>query len=448
MSYLTDRRGFLQSTALTGVGVFVSGKAAAEESKSPNERIRFACIGVGGKGGSDSADAGSHGDVVAICDVDDNTLGQGRRKSFPKRQASSTTSARCSTRWARASTRSPSARPTTCTPPPPPMAMRMGKHCFCAEAADAHDLRSPRAGRDRPREEGRHADGQPGHGRSRRCAKRRPRSRAGRHRQRSRKSTSGRTGRSGRRAAIRPGRERRARERALGPVARPGAGAAVCHRAIIRSPGAAGGTSAPGRLGDMACHTVNMPFMALDLRDPISVAGRDRRATTRTAIRSGRSSSSSSRPTASDRGLIKMIWYDGGKKPAAGAVRRRARSSETGVLVIGEKGKLYLPRRLRRARLQVARRAATSRRSSSSNRPATSTEWVQAIKGGEPAMSNFPDYAGPLTETILLGNLAVWAANEAGKGKKIEWDAKNLKATNAPEVEVIIKPTYRAGYTL
>ena len=41
--------------------------------------------------------------------------------------------------------------------------------------------------------------------------------------------------------------------------------------------------------------------------------------------------------------------------------------------------------------------------------------------------------AGPLSETILLGNLAVWA-----DGKKIEWDAKNLKATNAPEVEHII----------
>ena len=76
-------------------------------------------------------------------------------------------------------------------------------------------------------------------------------------------------------------------------------------------------------------------------------------------------------------------------------------------------------------------------------------EWIRAIKGGKPAMSNFPDYAGPLVETMLLGNLAVWAANEAGQvGKKIEWDAKELKATNAPEVQHIVKPTYREGYTL
>ena len=70
------------------------------------------------------------------------------------------------------------------------------------------------------------------------------------------------------------------------------------------------------------------------------------------------------------------------------------------------------------------------------------SEFARAIKGGPAATSNFPDYAGPLTETVLLGNLAVWA------GKEIEWDAKNLKASNAPEVAPLIRPPYRKGYTL
>src|SRR5262245_50496945 len=83
MSYLTDRRRFLKAASATSVGVFVS-TAVAQESKSPNERIRFACIGVGGKGKSDSADAKRHGDIVAICDVDDNTLSKEGDKSFPK----------------------------------------------------------------------------------------------------------------------------------------------------------------------------------------------------------------------------------------------------------------------------------------------------------------------------------------------------------------------------
>ena len=76
-------------------------------------------------------------------------------------------------------------------------------------------------------------------------------------------------------------------------------------------------------------------------------------------------------------------------------------------------------------------------------------------------MSNFPNYAGPLAETVLLGNLAVWAAagdqdpskrEEQAKtgvlGKKIEWDAKTMTATNAPEVAHILKPVFHNGYVL
>ena len=61
-------------------------------------------------------------------------------------------------------------------------------------------------------------------------------------------------------------------------------------------------------------------------------------------------------------------------------------------------------------------------------------------------MSNFPDYAGALAETILLGNLAVWP--DSGKGPKVEWDAKHLHAKGASDLTSIIKPTYRAGYSL
>src|SRR5262249_13242146 len=56
---------------------------ADEKSKSPNEQIRFACIGVGGKGDSDSRDAARHGEIVALCDVDDNTLGKASER-YPR----------------------------------------------------------------------------------------------------------------------------------------------------------------------------------------------------------------------------------------------------------------------------------------------------------------------------------------------------------------------------
>ena len=66
----------------------------------------------------------------------------------------------------------------------------------------------------------------------------------------------------------------------------------------------------------------------------------------------------------------------------------------------------------------------------------------RSISNGTQSVSNFPDYAGPLTETILLGNLAVWS------GKPVQWDAENMTATNAPELQAIVNREYRDGYSL
>ena len=58
MPQQTNRRQFMQTTAATGIGFWVAGGVQAQESKSPNERIAFASVGIGGKGSSDSNDAG------------------------------------------------------------------------------------------------------------------------------------------------------------------------------------------------------------------------------------------------------------------------------------------------------------------------------------------------------------------------------------------------------
>jgi hypothetical protein len=58
-------------------------------------------------------------------------------------------------------------------------------------------------------------------------------------------------------------------------------------------------------------------------------------------------------------------------------------------------------------------------------------------------MSNF-GYAGRLTETILVGNLAV----RAGAGQRIEWDARNLLSTNVPDLNKYVHREYREGWTL
>ena len=68
-------------------------------------------------------------------------------------------------------------------------------------------------------------------------------------------------------------------------------------------------------------------------------------------------------------------------------------------------------------------------------------DWIRACKGGPAASSNF-DYSGPLTETILLGNVAALA------GEKLYWDGPNFKITNLPDAEKYLKREYREGWTL
>ena len=69
-------------------------------------------------------------------------------------------------------------------------------------------------------------------------------------------------------------------------------------------------------------------------------------------------------------------------------------------------------------------------------------EWVAACKGGPRPVSNF-DYAGPLTEVVLLGVLTLRAP-----GRRLEWDSANLKVKNAPELSAFARTEYRKGWTL
>ena len=66
-------------------------------------------------------------------------------------------------------------------------------------------------------------------------------------------------------------------------------------------------------------------------------------------------------------------------------------------------------------------------------------EWIKACKDGSPTTCNF-DYSGALTEAVLLGTVAYRL------GKKLEWDAQTLKATNCPEADKLINKAYRAGW--
>ena len=74
--------------------------------------------------------------------------------------------------------------------------------------------------------------------------------------------------------------------------------------------------------------------------------------------------------------------------------------------------------------------------------PGHKKEWLQAIKGGPPAMSNFAEWGGPLAEIVLLGNLAVRT------GERFDWDPVNLKAKNCPKADQFVRREYRKGWEL
>jgi hypothetical protein len=75
-------------------------------------------------------------------------------------------------------------------------------------------------------------------------------------------------------------------------------------------------------------------------------------------------------------------------------------------------------------------------------------EWISAAKGGKPAGSNF-DWAGPLTESVLLGNVALRVQlREELTLYKLLWDSANLKFSNFDDANKYLRREYRAGWTL
>ena len=67
--------------------------------------------------------------------------------------------------------------------------------------------------------------------------------------------------------------------------------------------------------------------------------------------------------------------------------------------------------------------------------------WVDACKGGEPACSNF-DYSGPLSETVLMGNLAIRSEGQ------LDWDGPNMTVTNVEAANQHVRRDYREGWAL
>ncbi len=190
-----------------------------------------------------------------------------------------------------------------------------------------------------------------------------------------------------------------------------------------------------GALGDMGCHIFNMVFMALDLKDPLAV----------TAKTSGHNRDSFPTwaevhyefPKNKNRDAVDLFWYDGGKKPPQSLVPD-VEFGGNGVVVVCEKGTIYSPDESNTTFRVIGNDFPDVEVEVS---PGHMAEFARAAMEGKQAMSNFPHYSGPLTETVLLGNLAIWA-----DGKRVEWDARRMTTKGTNEFDSLIRPTYREGW--
>jgi predicted dehydrogenase len=454
MSLAANRRRFLQSTALGGIGFWVAGGIQAQESKSPNERIGMASIGVGGKGMSDSKSAFDHGDLVAVCDVDESQLDMAGRR-FSKTEANVNIKIKKYADFRQMlDEMGKSIDAVTISTPDHThaaaalMAMRMGKHCFCQDPL-ARTLYETRL-MARVAKEKKLAT-QMGNQSAANIGLRKG-------------AAMLRAGMLGTVTEIHAWTDRPTWPQG-GERPKPSNPPPVLKWDLWLGPAPlrdyASDTYLPvkwrgwwdfgtGALGAMGCHTLNMPFMGLDLRNPVSVQ----------AETSGHKKDSFPKwsiihfefPAVASRPAVKLVWYDGGKQPDRQLLEGNA-PGPSGCLIVGSKGKLYSGtgfggiEKLYGEAAQLYGVRGEKAKVEYVQTPGHFIEWVRAIKGGKPAVSNFPDYAAPLSETVLVGNLAVWAA-AAGKGEKIEWDSANLKAKNIKGLEAIIKPVYRKGYTL
>jgi len=205
-----------------------------------------------------------------------------------------------------------------------------------------------------------------------------------------------------------------------------------------------------GALADMACHVLDPVFWSLKLKYPTSVEASCTEVNNETFPLA--SIVHYEYPAREGMPAVKVHWYDGGLKPARPPeleVGRPLNQAASDVLFIGSKGVLrcgeygdnpqLLPFERHREFLknkppQTLKRIKTSHEGN----------WLEAIRTGGQATSHF-DYAGPFTEMVTMGNLAIRPENV---GKKLLWDGEKMRVTNDEKANDYVQTHYREGWSL
>ena len=198
-----------------------------------------------------------------------------------------------------------------------------------------------------------------------------------------------------------------------------------------------------GVLGDIGCHNFSAIFKALKLGAPTSVEATSTHAQDPPEVVNESAPVASivryEFPAVGDRPAVTLTWWDGGLMPWRPEELEpdRQMGGADGMLYVGDKGKILNHRLIPEARMKEYGTPPQKLDRS----PGHYQEFINACKGGDPAGSNF-DHAGPLTEAVLLGNIAIRT------GKKITWDSPTMTITNLPEANAYVNPPYREGWSL
>ncbi|MGI6571950.1 MAG: Gfo/Idh/MocA family protein [Fermentimonas sp.] len=202
-----------------------------------------------------------------------------------------------------------------------------------------------------------------------------------------------------------------------------------------------------GALGDFGCHDMDAATWAFGLHSPESVE----------VLPAGNRGSKDIAPygeigyyrfNRDDRQPeMTMTWYSGGLLPARhDLLPRDLQVDRRGALFVGEKGIILTNGGTKSPPLIFPKSLRDSFKPPEQSIPRIDTkhhrEWVDAIKGGPKALSNF-EYASRLVEIVLLGVLSLRLG-----GKKIYWDSKNMKAIGLPEADEIIREPVRKGWEI
>lgn len=196
-----------------------------------------------------------------------------------------------------------------------------------------------------------------------------------------------------------------------------------------------------GQLGDFGCHILDPVFLALKLTAPTSIRA-DAPPMNREVWYQWSVVNYEFPGTEQTAGkTLKLTWYDGeGRQPPADRLGLPADTKlpQAGSLLIGEKGSLLIPH-VADPKLLPADRFADFK---IEKVPAVNhyTGWADACRGEGQTTSHF-DYAGGLTETVLLGTVAIRVP-----GETLTWDAKALRVTNSKLADMLLRKSYRQGW--